>query len=479
MKVYSHDIPSLPLVGIAYLAIGSSEKRMKFIQTVGHETNKKGGIIAEWFGPTPYLVVSDAEIAGLLSKSCLEKDDLFRKMIGYLVGNGNIVAKVSEWRTRRRILVPTFNTKNLNKFVHIFSKQGEIMVDHLRNKADAQPFSVWSYFAANNMDSVCESVMGVQLKAQEHSKHPFLWAFAEAFYFTANRMFQPWLYNDAIYRLLPSYRKHKIARDTMFDFVGDMIVSKRKEIKNCHNKNMHIDEQPMKTFLEMLIESSEEEGGYTNEELTDETMVLMLASTDTSANAAAFAMIMLSRHPEVQEKVFEELKEIFGESKRPVVPEDLPRLKYLDVVLKETLRIFPPVPTILRKVTSDFALPSGVTIPEGYGILINIWGIHHNSTYWGEDVEDFRPERFLDTPFKHPAQFMPFSFGPRNCPGYQYALMSMKTLLATTLREYRVLPATSPDEANRYPPLRLCHELMLRDADEWRVCLEPRRKNNL
>uniref|UniRef100_A0A1E1WU74 Cytochrome P450 n=1 Tax=Pectinophora gossypiella TaxID=13191 RepID=A0A1E1WU74_PECGO len=472
-NTYRHELPSIPLVGIIYSAIGSSEKTMQFIKMMGREANRKGGLICDWIGPSLYLMVSDAEVAALFLKTSLEKDDLFRKVATFLIGDGIFSARVPEWRTRRKILNPTFNTKNLNKFVHIFSKQSQIMVQQLRCKANAQPFSVWRYIAANNMYSVCETVMGVQLEAQERSEHPFLTAFAEAFHLSAVRMFRPWLYSEFVYKLFPTYKIHKNAKRAMYEFISGVIQSKRIQIQEEMNKTNHAGEQPMKTFLEMLIESSQEEGGYTNEELSDETMALMLASTDTSANAAAFTLIMLSRHPEIQQKVFDELMEVFGDAKGPVVPEDLPRLKYLDIVLKETLRLFPPATLIMRKVTEDVTLPSGVTVPTGCGVMINIWGVHRNPTYWGEDAEEFRPERFLDTPFKHPTQYMPFSVGPRNCPGHQYAMMSMKTFLAMTLREYRVLPPTPPDEFNRYPPLRLTFELLMKDADGFKICLEP------
>ncbi|XP_049874943.1 cytochrome P450 4V2-like [Pectinophora gossypiella] len=473
-KIFSHDLPSIPILGITYLAIGSNERIMQFIQMIGREGNRKGGLICDWFGPSLFLVISDAEIARLLTTKCLEKDNLFKKMGSLLIGNGIFTAPVPEWRTRRKILVPTFNTRNLNRFVHVFSKQSYIMVQRLRSKANAQPFAVWSYFAYNNMDSVCETVMGVQLKAQEKPEQPFLTSFLEAFHLTASRIFQPWLYADFIYKLFPASRQHEKARNIMYGFVSDLIISKRKEIQENQTRNSQTGEPQMKTFLDMLIASSEEERGYTNEELSDEIMALMLASTDTSANAAAFTLIMLSRYPDIQEKVFKELKEVFGNEKGPIVPEDLPRLKYMDIVIKETLRLYPPAPLIIRQVSEDVMLPSGVTIPAGCGILLNIWAVHRNSTYWGEDVEEFRPERFLDTPFKHPAQYMPFSFGPRSCPGYSYAMMSMKTLLAMTLREYRVLPATSPNESNQYPPLRLTFELLMKDADGFKICLEPR-----
>ena len=111
-------------------------------------------------------------------------------------------------------------------------------------------------------------------------------------------------------------------------------------------------------------------------------------------------------------------------------------MKYLDAFIKETLRLFPPVPITARKVTKEFTLrkfskpkpiirnqlsvrgfvtfflASGLVVPEGVGICLHNWAVHRNPRYWGEDADQFRPERFLQ-PLTHPAQYMAFSYGSR------------------------------------------------------------------
>nr|CAB3514236.1 unnamed protein product [Spodoptera littoralis] len=203
-------------------------------------------------------------------------------------------------------------------------------------------------------------------------------------------------------------------------------------------------------------------------------MVIMVAGNDTSAVGTSFISLILSRHPEVQEKVYEELQEVFGDSDRLATFEDLLRLKYLDAVIRETLRLYPPVPIIVRKVENHVQLPSGITLVPGTGVLVNIWALHRNPRYWGDDAEHFRPERFLDTPLQHPAAFMAFSNGPRNCAGYQYAMLSMKTVLSTVLRRFKFLPAVASDGS--FPPLRLTFDLMMKDENNFQIRLEPRIK---
>ncbi|XP_049865740.1 cytochrome P450 4C1-like isoform X2 [Pectinophora gossypiella] len=469
-KHYSHDLPTIPFLGLSYLAVGDNEVRMRSLQTIGLAAIRRGGVIAEWFGPSLYLIVADPEIATFILKSCSDKDDVLPKILGSLLGNGILVAQVPIWRTRRKNLVPTFNMKNLNKFVYIFTKHSEIMSEKLMSMVGTGPFSIFNHFAAYNMDSVSESVLGITLNAQEKSGHPFVEAFTEGFNLTSARMSQYWLYNDYVYRCVPSYKKLMRAKKVMVDFVKDIIVSKRKSIKEDRNQNS-TDESITKSFLDMLIESSGGEEGYSDEELRDELMVLLVASIGTSAAGVGFTLIMLARHPEVQDKLYAELNEVFEGTCRSVTPEDLSRMKYLEIVIKESLRLYPPAPAVLRKVVKSLTLPTGVTVPAGCNVLINIWGIHHNYEYWGADAEQYRPERFLEGSFKHPSQYMPFSYGPRNCPGYQYALMSIKTTLATLLRRYRVLPPTDGDQ---FPPLRTSLEITLADAENFLIRLEPR-----
>ncbi|KAI8428774.1 hypothetical protein MSG28_007449 [Choristoneura fumiferana] len=225
----------------------------------------------------------------------------------------------------------------------------------------------------------------------------------------------------------------------------------------------------------MMIMGSGGERGYTNLELREEVLVIILAGTDTSAVGASYVCVLLSRFPKVQEKVYEELRDVFGDSDRPLTVQDLPNLKYLDAVIRETLRMYPPVPVTVREVHNDVVLPSGVTLVDGVSVINNIWGIHRNPKYWGADADVFRPERFLEGPLKHPAQFIPFSYASRNCLGYNYAMMSMKTVIANLVRAYKVLPPKDLDPARLKEPLRVKFDIMMKPVDNYVLRLESRK----
>ncbi|KOB64900.1 Cytochrome P450 [Operophtera brumata] len=220
-------------------------------------------------------------------------------------------------------------------------------------------------------------------------------------------------------------------------------------------------DKELKTFLELYIKASGGASGFTNVELREESLVLLLAGTDTSAVGSAFTSLMLARHPEVQNNVYEEIREVFGDSNRSVSAEDLPRLKYLEAVIKESLRLYPPAPIIVRKADKDVKLHTS--------FVINIWAVHRNPVYWGKDAEEFKPERFLESELKHPAAFIPFSYGPRSCLGYQFAMMSMKTAVVSLVRRYRLSTSDS-----KQAPLRVKFDIMMKHVDNFELQLERR-----
>ncbi|XP_050557104.1 cytochrome P450 4V2 [Spodoptera frugiperda] len=470
------DIKAYPLLGHAYLFSGDGESRMRTFERLGREAIKNGGLTNMWLGDNYFTVVVDPVDLEVILKSSLEKDDVMR-FARNLIGNGTIFAPVTIWRPRRKVLAPTFSPKNLNNFVRIFSRQSSVLAEQLQTEADSGPFSVWKYLTSYTMDSVCETALGVNVNAQKTEDEPFLKAFEKCSILIAERMVQPWLYADAVYKLLPHHETFEKSKRIICDFIDKIIKSKRitiKENKDRVNKNS----SESKTFLELLIEGSGGDRGYSDLELQEETLVLALAGTDTSAVGASFTVSMLARYPAVQEQVYKELVEVFGDSDRPVTAEDLPQLKYLDAVVRESLRLYPPVPVVVRKIEKDLELPSGITLVQGCGVLVHIWGTQRNPRYWGDDAEQFRPERFLDAPLQHPAAFMAFSHGPRNCLGYQYAMMSMKTAVATLIRKYRVsIPGAHMNGSRKeQKPIRITFDVMMKDADRFTVQLESRGK---
>ncbi|KAI8428766.1 hypothetical protein MSG28_007447, partial [Choristoneura fumiferana] len=317
---------------------------------------------------------------------------------------------------------------------------------------------------SNNYDKTTgtgKNSLGIEINSQNNRHHPFLQAFEDVSRLLAKRVVSPWLYLDFIYGLIPEGKKVAYCRKVAYEFVDNIVRLKREELATLKSNNEPVEN---KTFLDMIIDSSSKIKGYSDVEVREEVIVIMSAGSDTSAVGTGYTAVMLSRYPEVQEKVYQELEEVFGNNSRPVTAADLPKLVYLEAVVKETLRLYPPVPIYVRETHSDCKLPNGLTVPKGVALLFLLHGMHRNPKYWGDDAEQFRPERFFEGSLRHPVQFIPFSYSVRNCLGGTYALMSIKTAMATMLRRYRLLPPAGLDPQKIKEPLPVSYDIMMRHA---------------
>ncbi|XP_037874701.1 cytochrome P450 4C1 [Bombyx mori] len=450
---------------------------MKGFQMIGNDAIKRGGMSCYWHGNRLFVVSVDPVELDVILKNCLEKDDLM-KFSRILTGNGSIFAPVNIWHRRRKLLNPHFGTKNQNNFMETFIKQSAVLVNNLRKEADNGTFSVWDYLTAYTLDSVCEATLGVQMNSQAHSNLEFLRSFDVCSSLGAARICQPWLHSDIIYHRLQRYKTYQKNTEYVLDFVKQIVQSKRRQVENEPDSKTQCDKQiptsdnGMKTVLELLILNKT----FNDVELQEEAFVMIIAGTDTSAIGISFTLLMLARYPDVQEKVYQEIQELFGDSERPPEVEDIHRLLYLDAVIKEAMRLYPPAPVIIRKVERETKLPSGLILPRDIGILIPIWSVNRNPKYWGDDADVFRPERFLDGTKKHPTAFMTFSQGPRACLGFKFAMNSAKAALASILRHYRIKPPSELTSMSpgQYPPIRVKFALMTRDVDNFRIQLESR-----
>ncbi|XP_013196716.2 uncharacterized protein LOC106139766 [Amyelois transitella] len=422
-----------------------------------------------------FSVIADPEAVEVVIKTCLEKDEM-TFVTRPLLGNGSIFAPVSIWRPRRKVLATTFGQKTLNGFVKIFSKQAAILTEQLKPDTEKDSFSILDRVTKYSMDSVCETTLGVEVNSQSVTDHPIPKSFTKLCDLVSSRMLKPWLYSDYIYKWHWDFPEVIESTNVVKKFVAEIIQSKRLKMKE-QNKNVmgqskHDCEKEIskpKSFLEMLIESGGNEG-FSDLELQEETIVMLFAGTDTSSIAISFTVMLLAQRPHIQDKIYQEIQEVISDTKRPIEVNDLPKLKYLEAVVKESLRLYPPAPVIIRKVVGKgVTLPSGVTLVPGVGVTIHIWAIQRNPKYWGNDATVFRPERFLEGSLKHPYAFLPFSTGSRNCLGYQYAMMSVKTVMAQIIRRYRILPATTEGSIDEEIPVK--YEVMMKHAGNFEVKL--------
>jgi len=236
-----------------------------------------------------------------------------------------------------------------------------------------------------------------------------------------------------------------------------------------------VGEKKRMAFLDLLIESAQNGVVMTDQDIKEEVDTIMFEGHDTTAAGSSFFLCMMGLHQDIQAKVVEELDSIFGDSDRPATFQDTLEMKYLERCLLETLRMYPPVPSIARQLNEEAKMPStGVVIPAGCTVIVATVKLHRRPDIYPNPTV-FNPDNFLPevSANRHYYAYVPFSAGPRSCVGRKYAMLKLKILLSTLLRNYRI-NATIPEK-----DFKLTADIILKRADGFKISLEPRKKSGL
>lgn len=232
-----------------------------------------------------------------------------------------------------------------------------------------------------------------------------------------------------------------------------------------------VGEKKRQAFLDLLMEAGQNGSVLTDTEVKEQVDTIMFEGHDTTAAASSFFLSVMGCHPDIQEKVIQELDDIFGDSDRPVTFQDTMEMKYLERCLMETLRLYPPVPLIARTINTDLKLASGdYVVPAGCTVVVTTFKMHRQPHIY-PNPEVFDPDNFLPekTANRHYYAFVPFSAGPRSCVGRKYAMLKLKIILATIMRNFRV--KSDIKEAD----FRLQADIILKRAEGFKIRLEPRK----
>lgn len=206
-------------------------------------------------------------------------------------------------------------------------------------------------------------------------------------------------------------------------------------------------------LLSMLLAAQDDDGArMTDQQLRDEALTLFLAGHETTANALCWTWHLLMQSPGAVAALEEEVDEVLGD--RLPRFEDLPRLRYTEQVVKESMRLYPPVWAVGREVVEDFTA-GGFRIPAGAQIVISQW-ILHRDRRWFDAPEEFRPERWAEGLAERLPKYayIPFSAGPRNCIGSSFAMMEAMVILAVMVSRAR-LQRAGHGETTAFPSITL------------------------
>ncbi|KAK3736445.1 hypothetical protein RRG08_030499, partial [Elysia crispata] len=221
------------------------------------------------------------------------------------------------------------------------------------------------------------------------------------------------------------------------DLYENFIMFQVNRIKQDYNPN----KEPQNFIHAYLKEMQKKKESSTPTYLDEPNLVsnvksLFGAGTETTGTTIVWCVLFCLHHPDIQEKVFEEIKTHVGTSRAPDMS-DIPKLRYLSAVVRETLRIRGVLPIMSRIVTESFQL-QGYLIPQGSQLIFDMKSALHDRNVWG-DPDKFHPERFLDADghLLKPNEFIPFAIGRRVCPGESMALMELHLFLSSMFQRFR------------------------------------------
>ncbi|XP_045459786.1 probable cytochrome P450 4d14 [Melitaea cinxia] len=297
------------------------------------------------------------------------------------------------------------------------------------------------------------SLMGIESNKLLNPDDPYLEASEKVIRIITYNFFSYWRNIDFLFSLTPQYTEMMETIKTIKQTSSEIIETRReiltKIIKKTqsNNKNVDIDLEKIienklnnvGCLLDKLLLSKSADGKPTPDDVINEELSLLCFTGHyTTTMTISHTLYCLAKYPKIQDRVFEEQQSIFNENlqKKPTNNE-LNQMKYLEAVIKESIRVIPTVTKIGRQLKNDLTLKDGRVVPAGISVIIFYEAAFKNPKVFPEP-EKYIPERFLNP--MHAYAFVPFSAGRRNCIGFRFAWVAMKATLSNILRRYEVLP---------------------------------------
>ncbi|CAH1639816.1 unnamed protein product [Spodoptera littoralis] len=439
------------IVGNGWTVIRSPVETMKNGRVLASQFD---GIFRVWIYPFGAVFIYNPEDIEIIMSSMKygDKSSIYNFLKPWL-RDGLLVSNGEKWQTRRKILTPAFHFNILKQFCEILDENSERFLEVLHQTA-GKPIDVVPVLSEFTLNSICETAMGTQLRDDNSTARSYKQAIYDIGSVFFDRFVRVYLYPDLIFNLSPLGKKQNKHLKVVHSFTENVIEQRREYIeKNGIDINEQIEaddddsyvyKKKKKTAMLDLLLSAQKEGHIDKIGVQEEVDTFMFEGHDTTASGLTYCFMLLANHKKIQDKIIQELDDIFGDEDRPIKMEDLAKMKYLECCIKESLRLYPPVHFISRSLNEDTVL-SNYTIPAGSFCHILILDLHYRPDLF-KNPKEFDPDRFLpeNSVGRHPYAYIPFSAGPRNCIGQKFAMMEMKIAVAKVLRKFHLSPVTRP-----------------------------------
>ncbi|GAQ88908.1 cytochrome P450 [Klebsormidium nitens] len=368
--------------------------------------------------------------------------EVFEPVLGK---HGLVFASNAIWSRQRKLVNPMFSHSKLKDMEPFIVSSTEEMVRRWEAKIDGAggraEIEVNQELSTVARDVICRAVFGQEDGAESaYSGQDIYHDFENLLKDIAARSFGPQAMFIPFYKYLPIPINVRIARTRarVRAMILSLINNRRAKAAVAAKANGGPPDFG-DDLLGSLLAASDEQGSLSSEELIDQCKTFFFAGHETSGHALTWTLLLLGQHPEWQERARAEVREHCGSA--PPNKDSANKLKVVTMVLRETMRLFPPVPFTTRQVSKPQQLgPYAIPQDDNLVIAVPIYPLHRDPATWGADADVFNPERFENGPAGAATDaraYIPFASGPRNCVGQQLAMLETKMVLAMVLQRFR------------------------------------------
>lgn len=343
------------------------------------------------------------------------------------------MGKAEGWKEVRSCVSPMFSTgKMRTMYETVKDKIDEFMIIVEEHSANGARFDIYDDFQALTMDVIGKCAFAIESNCQRDRN--------EIFYTRAKEMFNQidmkanllvplsifvselsWLW-----KYFYPLSAMAAAEQPLLDGLG-RVYDQRKAEGSSDSYDI----------LQLLLNKEETPGkGLSRTQVIENCFAFLLAGYETTSTALGYCAYLLATHPEIQEKLFQEIKET--KDQHGLTFDSIHSMKYLDAVFKESLRIYPPVINFTSRECVADTTVNGIFIPKGTWIFVPPYTMHHRESHW-PNPSKFEPERFLDWDDKSSVNWVPFGIGPRFCVGMRFAEMEFKMTLAKLMDKFKII----------------------------------------
>ena len=411
-------------------------------------------------GPFSYFIrILDPELAGevlSMGYDLAPKDPFVYSTVTDFLGYGLLVVNYKKWFSRRRLLTPAFHYGIIESYVSIYNETTDVLLNKWRSLVhddDSTTVDVFQHSTLYTLDVILRCACSYKSNCQADQSGGAK-EYISAIFDSGKLSMEQIAYVPNLlplyFRLSPSgFKKRKVCK---------RIKEESLKIVQARRKAIVSGEKEVKTrpdFIDILLTSQDASGEtLSDSDIMSEMNTFLFEGHDTTASGVSWVLYMMGLHPNIQSQCREEIRSVLGDRQR-VEWDDLDSLKFTSLCIKESMRLFPPVPFINRALNEDLKVDDYV-IPKGTLINIPIILLHRHPKYW-DNPNKFDPSRFTEEkPGGSNFSYIPFSAGHRNCIGQKFALTEELIVVARVIHSFEL--ESVPNEAKRLAQLILKSE---------------------